>query len=483
MSKKVYICDTSNNHFTVQAIGNNAINQSFGTQAADALGYRWDNSRRPTGVQLTKLSTTSRTSTRESGTKYILKPSKNHKSCHFINLKLKISNATWPQETDEFIQTFGSKVKFIFSINVNYQNGGGYDILPLKVAISPLDLPLTSTFIIPITETFSNFNHKTLAPFHSLSIDRDDKPEVDYLDNTLTSTDKNLVSQFAATLHPYELTCDEIYSSETTTLKNIGIINDPRKGKLFLTFLKVKELANAHSAYPYRGITDREDITIPIYNEPDSKLYYRSTETVYEVFEYHKGTYSESGIPEYKNGYASYLNAVRDLNSSSADEARIYFESRETSESTITPSSLSFKKIEQLSWLDGCQLYFTFYRGGGNTIKESGWIPLSTCIRKGVDVPDNIHNFSVQMIVRDLCSLSTTDKPVSEIEYANLFIGGFYPYNPLQIEMEFGYATEDPSIYTGTSKAGVYYGTQKARRMLTPEGDDVKYIVIDAETT
>lgn len=480
MSKKIYICkEILASSVSCSGKGNSSV--GFGSTATEDANHSINY--KPYQVQLYKQNSTPLSGATINAV--------SDQSARLTNFYLTISNTntSLTYKTSDYYLLYKNQVTLSFNIAVNYKCNGVTYVDYITASIQGSTITDAGTYPINIYETFNNIKNNAY-PLTSLSIDTASPAAISFNDGS-TDTSKAIVCmQITNQIKPSSLNGILKTASSTSALFSATIPDTSRAGRVFVTYFEIGEQAFSYCLYSYRGYIESVS-EITHYPEPCATNFYRSSSTWYDVFEFDDGEYNSNGTPTYRCPYTEHYAGLVGLQSdtvvSSFDDATIYRPDYHDQDDISTFSSwstnINWSMLEKISWVDGVLIRLV-ERGGIGTA-YSAWTPLIDAILYGINIPSNVNTIEVEMIVPDLCTLTSnefTDNPKGV--YPSDYTGGFYPYNNLKLHLRLGYQTASLGT-TGATYAqkeqGLYCDTSKVRRMIVNSTNEIQYFVVDEE--
>ena len=480
MSKKIYICKEILAS-SVSCSGKGLSSQGFGNTAANDAGLTTNYD--PFQVPLYRQN-----STNVSGATINAVADESARLTNFC-LTIFNSNKDTTYKASDYYLLYANKVTLSFTIDVNFKCNGTTYVDKITASIQGSDIASgMSSYNINIYETFNNIKNYAY-PLTSLSIDTASSAAISFNDGS-TDTSKAIVCmQMTNQIKPASLNGILKTASSTSALFSATIPDTSRAGRIFVTYFEISEQAFSHCLYSYRGYIESVS-EITHYPEPCATSFYRSSTTWYDAFEFDDGDYNSNGTPTYRNpgnDYVSLVGIQSDTVVSSFDNATIYkpdyYEQDDIGTFSSWSTGLSWSNLERIAWLDGVKIRLV--ERGGIGVAYSAWTPLIDAIIDGIDIPSNVNTVEVEMIVPDLCTLTSnnfSDNPKGV--YPNDYLNGFYPYNNLKLHLRLGYQTASLGTAGATysqKEQGLYCGTNKVKRMIVNSTNEIQYFVVDVE--
>ena len=471
MSKKIYICQKFLNQ-SIEAIGTTKVTGlSTDNLAADAQGFAY--SERPDTIQLVQTNT----SKVVGSSKIYAVPSTSQKFLKGLSVVFKNQNSNDDYIASTFYKQYKDVISLMFPLYVNYPHNGITYSKTLQAIINGSEITQGYiSYTIPITEQFENLTMVTdleeNVALDSISVNANlDTPAIFRNDGeTLTTAIAIECLKMTSNMTVSNIIADSITPTKISTLFTATLPDSSQMGRIFLTFLQVKENSGMHCLTSYRDSSETIIYQNKI-NKPYPSNYIRTDDVLYDLYEYYKGTHRGS---DYEEMYGQSSDTV-----GSSYEDDIIHKLDPSKPLTTNSTEIEWYALKNSAWFDAGYIRLIFSPTG----RDTSWIPLSKAFMEGIRVASGETDVSVMLALPDLCSLLNTSfdgSPFSITE--DYFLGGFYPYNPLTIDIELGYQTGyNDSYYTGTSR-GIYVDKRKTRRLFI--GDkEVQYFIIDNETT
>ena len=480
MSKKIYICKEILAS-SVSCSGKGLSSKGFGNTAANDVGLtiQYD----PFQVPLYRQNSTTLSGATINAVA--------DQSARLTNFCLTIfnSNKDITYKESDYYLLYANKVTLSFTIYVNFKcNGRTFvDTITASIQGSAITSGMSS-YNINIYETFNNIKSNSY-PLTSLSIDTTSSAVVSFNDGSADTSKLIVCMQMTNKIKPASLNGILKTASSNSALFSATIPDASRAGRVFVTYFEIGEQAFSHCLYSYRGYTESA-FEITHYPEPCATSFYRSSGTWYDAFEFDDGEYNSNGTPTYRNPRKDYISLEgiqSDTVASTFDSVTIYkpdyYDQDNVATFTSWSTGLSWDNLERIAWLDGVKIRLV--ERGGIGVAYSAWTPLIDAIINGIDIPSNVHTIEVEMIVPDLCTLTSnnfTNNPQGVYPYD--YLNGFYPYNNLKLHLRLGYQTASLGTAGATyaqKEQGLYCGTHKVKRMIVNSTNEIQYFVVDAE--
>lgn len=475
MSKKIYICETMKGSGIKECSGftETTISSSLISTTTEAQNY-FDTylSVYPSFV---KIAPTKRTVCWE-GT---LLDASASKSARILAWELEIVNNNTSDVYSKdyytkYFSTYASQIALVFPVTVNYMKGSITNTFTINLTClgNSLGNKFGDSFIIPITEQFDNI-YSSSAPLHSISIEPAKGPSVQSATSTpLDTTTAIQIIKTTTNFRPKLLRMTLSEASTSSTIYSLTVPETLRFGKLFIKHFLLKELVQ-QAYYIYQGV--RNPVDAPAYfGEPSALSYNRSSPIEHSIYELYarRNTYNLP-VNDYRGKSPENMYSVTaDTISSSFDSSYIKtikgYKSEGSVAPTLYPFNATWAELEPIAWIDCVLFKFSF---------DSKYYSLGELILNGITIPTGISTINVEIYLPNLSVLldnSITTYTLSE------FIGGFNPYNTFELNIDFGY--QSSNINNLNLEEGLYYNTNKIRRLFTDKLE-VSHFVVDEDTT
>ena len=473
MSKKVYICSTMEGSGAVTCSGESEVTSNYiGEDAQYFVGVYLNEA--PT---LVKIHKTKRTywegTTLDASTA---------KSARILDWELQIANrnTTDIYQKDYYLNyfsTYCNQINLIFPVTVKYMstNVSTSQVLDIVFPGTALSSYYGSTSKCTITEQFNNLgiNYK---PLYDISIDTSKGPTI--ISNTSTPLTTSLAVSIlkTTTLFRAELLKANLAQADTTsTIYSLTVPDSLRKGRLYIKHFFLKDLVQ-QCYYTYRGLRNPQNS--PTYlGEPPSVLYNRSSPIETSVYELYAGRDSyNNALVNYrgKNSIAMFSSTADTVSSSFDDDVLQAIKGYKSDGSvapTLTSLGATWYYLEPICWIDCVLFKFSF---------SSVYYSLGDLLIYGTSIPTGISTINVEIIIPNL---STFVGEGITIPQDLDFIGGFNPYNTFDLNIDFGYQSDEYSkALTTNTRQGIYHGTNKAKRLFIDKLE-ISHFVVDEDTT
>ena len=246
-----------------------------------------------------------------------------------------------------------------------------------------------------------------------------------------------------------------------------GTFPSKKKGKLFVKYFSAKEQNQCHSLYAYQG-KNTPNSTISILSEPNSLIYWRDIDILYEVYESYMGSYRNA------NKYLNLVSDNEDYVNSSFDSSYLSKPSINvvTGEFSQVPLNMTWEHLSKIAWLDCVMLQFAFYKGDTYS-RNTERISLAKCIIQGVDTEEGETDVTIQIFLPDLCNLMADG--FSTFPGIDYYLGGFHPMSPITMRIDVGYQSN--YLNSNSLRSGLHIANNKLRRLYIGNTEVQSFVV------
>lgn len=471
MSKKIYICSTMNGSGAVTCSGDSEVTSTYiGEEAQDFERVSLNEA-----PALVKVHKTKRTywegTTLDASTV---------RSARILNWELQIANrnTTDIYQKDYYLayfSTYCNQINLLFPVTVRYMsnNVSTSQVIDIMFPGTALSNLYGSTSTRVITEQFNNLG-VTYNPLYDISIDTSKGPTItSNTDTPLTTTLAVSILKTTTNFRAELLKATLTQADTSSTIYYLTVPDSSRIGRLYIKHFFLNDLAQ-QCYYTYQGVRNPNK-SPTYYGEPPSVLYNRSASIETSVYELY------AGRDNYNNAIVDYRGKdIRNMFSSSADTVSSSFDddvlkaikgykSDGSVAPTLTSLGVSWSSLELICWLDCVLFKFSF---------STSYYSLGDLLIYGAPIPTGVSTIGVEIILPNLSTF--VGGSISTPQDLD-FIGGFNPYNTFDLNIDFGYHSNNPKSYLD-SREGLYYNTNKVKRLFVGKLE-ISHFVVDEDTT